>query len=727
MSKTPTTAIGKLATTLSLIGLLFFFSASARVASAQDAPPNGADNNQAPADQSTARPPGDQAQSPAPQGSDQQMSNGRQSAPNYPANNVPADDPANTASDQNDPPSKAARVSLLEGSVSLQPGGEGDWGNAQRNRPVTVGDKIWVDKNSRAEIQSGAATFHLGMMTAFSFLNLDGNTTQVRVAEGSVNFRVREMREGDIYEIDTPNVAFNVKQAGAFRVDVAENGDGTRITAIRGEGEVTVAGQTYIVHTGERGEFIGTDNNIQYVAHGASPPDSLDRWANDRDLREDNSKSSKYVNPDVPGAADLDDNGTWSEQPDVGSVWTPNNVGPDWAPYSDGAWNYVGPWGWSWVGYEPWGFAPYHYGRWGIYGGRWGWAPGPFWARPYYGPAFVGFLGGGFGVGVGFGAGFGFGVGVGWFPLGFGEPFHPWYHAGFGYVRNINIHNTVIRNTTVINNRNFNYSYAHNTRAVTAASRNTFVNGERVNRGAAHITEASLRNTHITNGAGFSPTRSSFTGASRTGNVARPSASVQNRAVVARNTPAPGASHAPVNSANTSRPGVPLGNRTAVANNNTMRSNQAAQNRAATATRTWSAQGNVTDRGTSPQGAGHNVSNNGAVSRPTQSDRPQWARGSSTSGSNGQRTYNSAGATYGRSPNASLGNRSGVPQRSNSAPGRMNSAPAPRTYSTPSRTSAPSAPHSGGGSAPHASGGGAPHGGGGGGGSHGGGGGGSHH
>jgi hypothetical protein len=222
MSKTITTAKGKLATTLSLIGLLFFFSATARVASAQDAPPNGADSNQAPADQSPNPPPADQTQPPPYQGSDQQpMSNAPQNTPNNSANNPPTDDQANTADDQNDPPSKAGRISLLEGSVSLQPGGEGDWGNAQRNRPVTVGDKIWVDKNSRAEIQSGAATFHIGMMTAFSFLNLDGNTTQVRVAEGSVNFRVREMREGDIYEIDTPNVAFNVKQAGAFRVDVA--------------------------------------------------------------------------------------------------------------------------------------------------------------------------------------------------------------------------------------------------------------------------------------------------------------------------------------------------------------------------------------------------------------------------------------------------------------------------------------------------------------------------
>ena len=595
----------------------------------------------------------------------------------------------------------------------MQPGGQGDWGNAIRNRPVTVGDKIWVDKDSRAELQAGQATFHLGNMTALSFLNLDGPVTQVRLPEGSINFRVREMREGDVYEIDTPNVAFTVKEAGAYRIDVAENGDGTRITAIRGQGEVTAAGQIYTVHPAERAEFVGTDASIQYTAHGAPPPDGLDRWANDRDLREDNSTSARYVNRDVPGIADLDDHGTWSEQPDVGPVWYPNDVGPDWAPYSDGAWNYVGPWGWSWVGYEPWGFAPYHYGRWGFYGARWGWIPGPIYARPFYGPAYVGFLGGGFGFGVGVGFGFGFGGGIGWFPLGFGEPFHPWYHAGFGYVHDINIHNTVIRNTNVLNaHNNFNYAYAHNEHAVTATARNSFVNGEHVNRGAANISAASLRNAQVSNGAGVAPTRASFSGAAgRTGrSVATPPSSVQNRSVMARTTPSAAAGHESVRAINTS----------AVASN---RGNSAANNRAAGTTngnssRTWAAQGNVTDRGRAPQGAGSNPRSNSVQSaRVTQGDRPDWARSSANS-SNGARN-NSATNSSNRAPSANT-NRSYTPQQ------RTYSAPS-RTYSAPSH--APSAPsRSSGGSsasAPRSSGGGGSHGGGGGG-SHGGGGGGHH-
>ena len=98
--------------------------------------------------------------------------------------------------------------SYIDGTVSFQPGGQGDWGAATRNRPVTIGDKIWADNNSRAELQAGQASIHIASMTALSFLNLDEQTTQMRLAEGTINFRVREMREGDVYEVDTPNLAF---------------------------------------------------------------------------------------------------------------------------------------------------------------------------------------------------------------------------------------------------------------------------------------------------------------------------------------------------------------------------------------------------------------------------------------------------------------------------------------------------------------------------------------
>jgi hypothetical protein len=258
--------------------------------------------------------------------------------------------------------------------------------------------------------------------------------------------------------------------------------------------------------------------------------------------RDDDSVSAKYVSRDVPGYSDLDDSGTWNEEPDYGPVWYPNTVDVGWAPYSYGSWNYVGPWGWTWVDYSPWGFAPYHYGRWAYIGSRWGWCPGPYYAQPIYGPAFVGFLGGGFNVG------FGFGGGIGWFPLGPRECYRPWYRTSGAYYRNVNIHNTYIRNANVFNNRgNFNYAYARNSRAVTVASRNNFVGGHAINRGAFHMTDASLRGSRVSNRANFSPTRQSYMGAAANrGNIARPSAAVQNRYVMARLTPGAAASHMPV-------------------------------------------------------------------------------------------------------------------------------------------------------------------------------------
>src|SRR5580658_6840601 len=506
MLKTTFSGKLRLGLLLSLIGLLSFSAPKAR------------------AGQSDQAPPADQA--------------------NQPNQIDTADQPA--SNDANDPPTRVARISYVDGSVSLQPGGAGDWGAAARNRPMTVGDKIWTDKDSRAELQTGVVSIHLGSMTALSFLNLDQNITQMRFAEGSINFRVKEIREGDTYEVDTPNLVFTITQAGAFRIDVNENGDNTGITVIRGAGQVTASGKTYDLQPGQRGVFNGTDNVESTIAPQAPPADGLDKWANDRDLGEQNSVSQRYVPDDMPGTQDLDNNGTWSQDGQNGPIWYPAEVSPGWAPYSNGYWSYVGPWGWTWVDYAPWGFAPFHYGRWGYIGGRWGWYPGPRIGVSIYGPAFVGFLGGGFGFG------FGVGFGVGWFPLGFGEPFHPWYHGGYGYVNRINVHNTYIHNTNVFHSGgNFNYAYAHNTHAVTAASRSTFTGGQAINRGAAHINEASLRGAQVTNNAGVSPTRQSALGAANSrGNVSRPPNTVENRSVMARTAPAAGASHIPVRTMN---------------------------------------------------------------------------------------------------------------------------------------------------------------------------------
>jgi hypothetical protein len=598
-----------------------------------------------------------------------------------------------------DPPSRVARLSYLDGSVSFQAGGSGDWGNAAKNRPVTIGDKLWVDKDARAELQAGQATIHLGGMTALSFLNLDQNITQMRLAEGTINFRVRELREGDLYEVDTPNAAFTVRQAGAFRIDVNEQGDGSIITVIRGEGDVTAGGKSYELHAGELAEFNGTDADVEYRSDRAPEPDDFDRWSADRDRQEEDSVSARYVSRDMVGYSDLDDNGTWRDEPEYGHVWYPNSVAVGWAPYSYGYWSYVGPWGWTWVDYEPWGFAPFHYGRWNYFGGRWGWCPGPIGYYPVYGPAFVGFLGGGFGFGVG--------IGVGWFPLGFGEVYHPWYRCGGGYLRNVNINNTYIRNVNNINIVNNNYAYAHNPAAVTATSRSTFVNGQAVNRGSAHLTAASLRGAQVTNHLALTPTKASYTGAANArGRVVTPPASVQNRAVIARTAPAAGAAHMPVRTVG--RPATTVGR------NNTFAANRGSQPTANGTTKNVSPQSRANTSNGRPNAtynnsnrASTNYSNrpnatssnrSGSSSAPTassRSDRPAWAGSRANPPVNSQNTSRPntnrpPSANTGRNYTVDHGNSSprsySAPSGGNTSPSRPPSGYNGRSYSAPDRS-----------------------------------------
>src|SRR5258707_11087048 len=106
--------------------------------------------------------------------------------------------------DEGDPRSRVARISFLDGNVSFQPSGTEDWAAAAKNRPVTVGDKVWTDRDSRAELQAGEASLQVGSMTGLSFFYLDEKKTQARLAGSAINFRVREQRGGGLFEVGKP-------------------------------------------------------------------------------------------------------------------------------------------------------------------------------------------------------------------------------------------------------------------------------------------------------------------------------------------------------------------------------------------------------------------------------------------------------------------------------------------------------------------------------------------
>ena len=91
-----------------------------------------------------------------------------------------------------DPPSRVGRLSFVSGSVSFRPGDVDDWVSATVNYPLHDGDHLWTDTDARAEITVGASAFRLAPQSAFGFLALDDRTVQVRLAQGSLNVRVRD-------------------------------------------------------------------------------------------------------------------------------------------------------------------------------------------------------------------------------------------------------------------------------------------------------------------------------------------------------------------------------------------------------------------------------------------------------------------------------------------------------------------------------------------------------
>lgn len=327
-----------------------------------------------------------------------------------------------------------ARVSLIHGDVSTQRGDSGDWSAAQLNAPVMAGDKVSTGDKARTELQLDYANIlRLSEHTQANISNLTRSQIQIQLAHGMANYTVLRNSDADA-EIDTPNVSIRTeRRESSFRILVTAD-DHTEVLVRRGEIEITTPQGGTRVGANQFITIRGMGEQTQYRIGEAPVRDDWDQWNTDRDRIIGTSVSRRHTNDYYVGSEDLDNNGTWKDVPDYGSVWEPN-VGADWAPYRDGRWVYEPYWGWTWVSYDPWGWAPYHYGRWFMYDGAWAWWPGPVYGYPYYrpiwAPAYVSF----FGWGGGFGVGFGWGS-IGWFPIGPCDYFHPWWggwHGRFGY------------------------------------------------------------------------------------------------------------------------------------------------------------------------------------------------------------------------------------------------------------------------------------------------------
>ncbi|HEY4009482.1 MAG TPA: DUF6600 domain-containing protein [Acidobacteriaceae bacterium] len=335
-----------------------------------------------------------------------------------------------------DPPSRVARLSFAQGNVSVEPASVNQFSPAEVNYPLTTGDRVWTDNGALAEVEGTQLVVRIGQATDLTVVAMTDTLAQFGLGQGSLHLQTFALVPGT--EIDTPNVAVTVLHPGDVRVDVDPGGAWTVVTVISGQVEVDGNGFQQMMDSGDSVRLAGTD---PVAAQSLRLPagDALDQFSADRDQEYGAGAAAEQddVNPDTVGGADLAQYGSWQPESDDGNVWFPTAVAVGWQPYCYGRWTWVAPWGWTWIESEPWGFAPFHYGRWAVFGGRWGWIPGPPVVHPVYAPALVVFVHPGSGVSA-------------WFPLGPGEAYAPWYHSSALYLNRVNVSNIYSRNVNQV-------------------------------------------------------------------------------------------------------------------------------------------------------------------------------------------------------------------------------------------------------------------------------------
>jgi hypothetical protein len=333
-----------------------------------------------------------------------------------------------------DPPARVARLSYAAGDLGMMPAGTTQWTAADVNRPFTNGDKLSSGPDAKAELELGGAALRISGQTDVGVLNLNDQTGQFELTQGTLNITVRNIYQGNTYEIDTPTIALVINQPGSYRVDVGSDGTSTTVSVFDGVGMIYGENSAQRdVYSGRSYVFADSSlNNVTVNELGGG--DAFDNWCNERDSEYATAETSsaQYVSDDTVGAQDLAAYGTWQDDGDYGAVWYPAGVPVGWVPYGFGHWVWISPWGWTWIDGMPWGYAPYHYGRWAFIHGHWGWLPGPPRVRAVYAPALVAF------------AGVGRGGPVGWFPLGPHDVYNPWYRASRNYYTNVNATNMAV-------------------------------------------------------------------------------------------------------------------------------------------------------------------------------------------------------------------------------------------------------------------------------------------
>jgi hypothetical protein len=287
---------------------------------------------------------------------------------------------------------RAARLTLAQGTVTVTEANNSASVPAQANLPLLTGVQIATGDDGQAEIEfEDGSVVRLTPNTALSLDNLAIGSDGVFVTDLSLlhGLAYCELRA-------TPQYSFMLNAGGDIlspventTVRIAFDQPPATFSVLEGTAEIdrqaqAAAGYQTQVHTGETLQADPADPSRYFLTQDIAA-DSWDQWNESLDQQASTQSTGTtavrdtYAGADGYGWSDLDANGSWYDVPGEGPVWQPQvaDIDSGFDPYGNGAWVYYPATGYIWASGYSWGWTPYRCGSWSYYNGfGWGWAPG---------------------------------------------------------------------------------------------------------------------------------------------------------------------------------------------------------------------------------------------------------------------------------------------------------------------------------------------------------------
>jgi len=289
---------------------------------------------------------------------------------------------------------RAARLTYLQGAVTLNQADNTASLPAQVNIPLLAGVQVATGGDGQAEVEFEDGS--VVRLTPNSVLSLDNLaiepggvfTTNLSLLHGLAYLELRAAQQyrymlnagGDVLSpVENTTVRVNLDEAPAVFAVL----DGTAHVERQSGNDSASAGFRADVRAGEslRGDL---NDPSRYFLTQEIATDSWDQWNEDMDQNAAaQSADTTGVRNDYAGAqgygwSDLDANGTWYDVPGQGEVWQPAVAADDsgFDPYGNGAWVAYPATGYVWASGYAWGWTPYRCGSWSYFNSfGWGWAP----------------------------------------------------------------------------------------------------------------------------------------------------------------------------------------------------------------------------------------------------------------------------------------------------------------------------------------------------------------